>query len=86
MKHKKSAFKDCLLSVPLDSRHLQTGATLGQTVTSLCLMLTSQDVLGLFVLFDSLHPSQQFFSLFRSSWVEPELSKDKCVLFKDTTQ
>ena len=47
MKHKKSAFKESLLSLPFDSRHVQTGATPGhchvqigatpgQTVASLC--------------------------------------------------
>ena len=36
----------------------------------------------LFVSFDSLHPSQRQDG---SSWVEPVLSKDKCVLLKDTT-
>ena len=41
----------------------------------------------LFIWFDSLHPSQQF-QLCRdgSSLVEPVLSKDKCVLLKDTSQ
>ena len=39
---KKSAFKESLLSVPYGWRHVHTGATPGQTVTSLCLMLTSQ--------------------------------------------
>ena len=48
MKCKKSAFKESLLSVPYDSRHLQTGATPGQTVMSLCLILTSQHVLRYF--------------------------------------
>ena len=42
MKRKKSAFKESLLSVPYGRRHVQTGATPCQTVTSLCLMLTSQ--------------------------------------------
>ena len=42
MKRKKSAFKESLLSVPYGRRHVQTGASPGQTVTSLCLMLTSQ--------------------------------------------
>ena len=47
MKHKKSAFNESLLSLPFDSRHVQTGATPGhrhakigakpgQTVASLC--------------------------------------------------
>ena len=42
----------------------------------------------LFVSFDSICPSQQFFQLCQdgSSWVEPVLSKNKCVLLKDTTQ
>ena len=39
MKHKKSAFKESLLSVPYDRRHMQSGTTPGQTVTSLSLML-----------------------------------------------
>ena len=39
---KKSAFKESLLSVPYGRRHVQTGATPGQIMTSLCLMLTSQ--------------------------------------------
>ena len=37
----------------------------------------------LFCLFDSLRPSQ---CRDGSSWVEPVLSMDKCVLLKDTTQ
>ena len=41
-----------------------------------------------FVLFDSLCPSQQFFSYVGMGLpgFEPVLSKDKCVLLKDTTQ
>ena len=41
-----------------------------------------------FMLFDSLRPSQQIFQLCRdgSSWVDPVLSKETCVLLKDTTQ
>ena len=39
MECKKTAFKESLLSVPCDRHHVQTGATPGQTVTSLCLML-----------------------------------------------
>ena len=35
-------------------------------------------------LFDLILYSQS--TIFQSSWVEPELSKDKCVLLKDTTQ
>ena len=46
MKRKKSAFKESLLSVPYGRRHVQTGATPGQTVTSLCLMLTSQHAIS----------------------------------------
>ena len=42
MKRMKSAFEESLLSLPQGRRHAQTGATPGQTVTSLCLMLTSQ--------------------------------------------
>ena len=42
MKRKKSAFKESLLSVPFGRRHMQTGATPGQTVTLLCLILTPQ--------------------------------------------
>ena len=34
--------KESLLSVPYGKCHVQTGATPCQTVTSLCLMLTSQ--------------------------------------------
>ena len=43
---------------------------------------------SLFVWSDSLHPSQQFFQLCRDrfSWVEPVLSKDQCVLLKNTMQ
>ena len=41
-KHKKSAFKQKLLSVPQDRRHMQTGTMPGQTMTSLRLMLKSQ--------------------------------------------
>ena len=42
----------------------------------------------LFIWFYSLRPSQQFFQLCLdgSFWVEPVLSKDKCVWLKDTTQ
>ena len=43
MKRKKSAVKESPLSVPYERRHVQTGATPGQTVMSLCLMLMSQD-------------------------------------------
>ena len=42
MKRKKSAFKESLLSVPYGRSHMQTGAKPCQTVTSLCLVLTSQ--------------------------------------------
>ena len=42
MKDKQSALKESLLSVPRGRRHMQTAVTPGQTVTSLCLMLTSQ--------------------------------------------
>ena len=47
--------------------------------------LTYHILAFMFVLFDSLRPIQQFFIFFRdgSSWAEPELSKDKCVLLKD---
>ena len=40
----------------------------------------------LFVWFNALRPRQQFFSYVGSSCVEPILSKDQCVLLKDTMQ
>ena len=42
--------------------------------------------LGFYFLFNSSRPSQQFFSYVGTILVEPVLSKDKCVLPKDTTQ
>ena len=54
MKRKKSAFKESLLSVPSGRRHVQTGATPGQTVTSLCLTLTSQHASVIFDKYTSL--------------------------------
>ena len=52
---------------------------------STCLLLTS-DFVCLFDLI--LYVPVKFFSVISdgSSWVEPVLSKDKCVLLKDTTQ
>ena len=44
MKHKKSAFKESLLSVPYDRCHMQIDGAPGQTLMSLCLILTSHDV------------------------------------------
>ena len=52
---------------------------------STCLLLTS-DFVCLFDLI--LYVPINIFSVISDvySWVEPELSKDKCVLLKDTTQ